>query len=340
MRRRLGFAAVRVGEAAHPGPSDLKLQRQGALAPQGTGRGALGRASQLGGFPDAAAADGTVPGRGQRLLHLRRADGVRLAWSAEAARTCVHLSPECDAGRAFLATFGPPPRDGPLVTPLSQLRRKRPWGQYAPARDDCTGAALAAAYYGGEVGAPGRELGPVPRRSKLRVELARNVRVATTEHDRYSARLEVYVHSSGRAQWRGTTTPDAVCAAHDAHGSAAELLLGHAVALVYEVSPQQGPSVDNSATVLEALIAGVILEACREVRRRELAASGAAVPAGLQRPVLVACLPTGWRDVCPRDDRVSARVWRLSWTPTGARYERSPALTVHSALGHVYDAVA
>jgi len=96
--------------------------------------------------------------------------------------------------------------------------------------------------------------------------------------------------------------------------------------------------------VLAACIVGVVLEACREAKRREFAAAGRPAPPGLHMPVLVLILPKGWATTQARVAVVAqprARAYEFRWAAgRGVAFKRSPTLTITQALDHAYSRFA
>ncbi len=371
MRRRLGHAGERLGEAKHPGPAHAKVARvltdadieerarkqrrklwrddllqRGGFVPQDLGHGVWnlrGEELRFADYAPAAVASGVVPGRGGRLVHLRD-HGAQVTVSA--AGLTVYVGTEdtgAAAAEAALQALGDDwaTDKGPAVSALSYLRDAKRRGAYVPPGQRL-GPFLALTEFVGDLDhPPARQLPALAPPSALGAELAAATSVLYTGARRDFA-LRGELHFGGRSQWRATTAPDAVVSPAQAAGEPAERALGSAVVLVYVVSAQQGSTVDAPAAALEAVFAGVLACLAREARRREWAASGAAAPAGLERPVLVACLPSGWQ-TCVRGQpaKPAARVWRSEWVDAvRVRVSRSRAMHTVEALDHVFTAVS
>ena len=89
--------------------------------------------------------------------------------------------------------------------------------------------------------------------------------------------------------------------------------------------------------MLAILLVGVIVESCREARRRERTANDVPIPPSLARPVVVASLPTGWQKVRNRSDgNRCARVYEFRWEDAGVAWRLSPSCTLKTALDYCY----
>jgi len=331
------------------------MQTRQALLPACFGRHAWGEELDFEATSDPAVEAGglVAGGLGLRVLYLRESGAAGPAGqiTVSAERLAMHISCEDGASDAVLLALGDHAcgDDDPLVTPLSQLRYKKPWTRGARVGDTNPRRVyhppgrrlhlvLATSTFAGELPAPPRQL-PVDPGRTFHENLGAAASVKGTEAATTELRLEAKVHAGGRCVWRGVATPDAVVTEKGAKGTCEERLLRHACCVVYELSANLS-SCDAGPSVLQALVVGIILCMAREARRREYVDSGTPLPGGgLVRPAVVACLPCGWGDHAD-DEEQCARVYTFEARLDGVHVRRSAALTVRQALDFVYSAVS
>jgi hypothetical protein len=312
------------------------LQRKGALFPTALGHSSLPSVSVLAGFahvttPGFEDASALVPvpgGRGSPLaLATDVQSGFGIVLSAEAARPCLHvgaLAGELDVLRELAA-------DG--AAQMSRLKWR------ATASDAHLACALCALSFAGCLPPPAHTLhGPAQAYAATALDGARRV-VDIEAGARPEVRVQIHMHSHGRRVWRATGYPDFLVTPNDDFHMALALdeMYFSACCVLFGLSPQQGPSVDARAAVLQTLLTGVTLELAREARRQEYAAAGLPGPPGLARPVAVVMLVRGWRTVRRGDLAARCRAYVFSWAHgVGVRYWRSRALTVAAALDYAH----